>query len=150
MFWYSLLVREYVSAAVQFLFQNIINTCKRSRQFFYEDYLQLWIPQSQWNVHHGHNHIITIFVMGARGSTKGYGNLKRISFLPGFSFPLRLEPWNPWQLNVIAICARKEKPLYNLAMNPAIYTSDCNSTSSGRHNLHHANIQSNVIFGAPD
>jgi len=27
-----------------------------------------------------------------------------------------------------------------LAINPATYTSDCDSTSSGRHNLHHGNI----------
>jgi len=27
-----------------------------------------------------------------------------------------------------------------LAINPTTYTSDCNSTSSGRHNLHHGNI----------
>ena len=27
-----------------------------------------------------------------------------------------------------------------LAISPATYTSDCDSTSSGRHNLHHENI----------
>jgi len=50
----------------------------------------------------------TIFIMGVRGSRKGYGNPKRISFSWGFSFPLRLEPCGPWQLNVMAICARQE------------------------------------------
>jgi len=45
--------------------------------------------------------------MGVRGSRKGYGNLKRISFLSGFYF-LRLEPCGPWQSNVMAICARQE------------------------------------------
>ena len=44
--------------------------------------------------------------MGVRGSRKGYGNPKRISFLLGFSFPLRLEPYGGWQLNVMAICAQ--------------------------------------------
>ena len=54
-------------------------------------------------------------------------------------------------LNVMAICARQELPLHNLAINPANYTSDCGSTFSGRHNLHHGNIyQSNLIDGAPD
>jgi len=37
--------------------------------------------------------------------TTGYGNPKMISFLSGFSFPLRLEPCGPWRLNVMAICA---------------------------------------------
>jgi len=35
-----LLLREYVPVTVQFLFQNIKNTCRRSRQFSYKDYLQ--------------------------------------------------------------------------------------------------------------
>jgi len=34
--------------------------------------------------------IKTIFIMGVHGSRKGYGDPKRISFLAGFSFPLRL------------------------------------------------------------
>jgi len=68
---YSLLVREYVAAAVQFLLQNIKNTCRRNRQLCFEDYLENGIPQSPWNLHHGH--IQTIFIMGARGSRKGYG-----------------------------------------------------------------------------
>jgi len=47
--------------------------------------------------------------------------------------------------------ARQEQPLYNLAINPVAYTSDCDSTSRGRHNLHHRNTyQSQVIYGAPD
>ena len=46
--------------------------------------------------------------MGVCGSRKGYGNPKKISFLSGFSFPLRLEHCGPWQLNVMAICARQE------------------------------------------
>ena len=46
--------------------------------------------------------------MGVCGSRKGYGNPKKISFLSGFSFPLRLEPCGPWQLNVMTICARQE------------------------------------------
>jgi len=37
---YSSLLREYVAAAVQFLLQNIKNTCRRSRKFSYDDYLQ--------------------------------------------------------------------------------------------------------------
>jgi len=39
-FTYSLLVREYVVAAVQFLLQNIKNNCRRNRQLSYEDYLK--------------------------------------------------------------------------------------------------------------
>ena len=39
-FYYSSLLREYVAAAVQFLSQNIKNTCRRSRKLSYEDYLQ--------------------------------------------------------------------------------------------------------------
>jgi len=55
--------------------------------------------------------IKTIFIMSARGSRKGYGNPKRISFLSGFSFLLRLvlvETCGPWHLNVMAICSRQE------------------------------------------
>jgi len=50
--------------------------------------------------------------MGVRRSSKGYGNPKRISFLSGFSFPLRLEPCGLWQLYVMAICARQECNLF--------------------------------------
>jgi len=46
--------------------------------------------------------------MDVRGSRKGYGNQKTISFLSGFSFPLCREPCSPWQLNVMAICAWQE------------------------------------------
>jgi len=53
---YSSLLREYVAAAVQFLLQNIKNTCRRSRKLSYEDYLQKW-TQSPWNLHRGHNQI---------------------------------------------------------------------------------------------
>ena len=81
------------------------NTCRRSGQLSHEDYLQKWTPQSPCNLHHGHNQIKTIFIMGVRGSRKGYSNPKRISFLSVFSFPLRLEPCVPWQLNVMAICS---------------------------------------------
>jgi len=42
----SLLLREYVAAAVQFLLQIIKNTYRRSKQFSYEDYLQ-----KQLNLH---------------------------------------------------------------------------------------------------
>jgi len=35
-----------------------------------------------------------------------------------FSFPLRLEPCGPWQLNVIAISARHVSPLYNWPLIP--------------------------------
>ena len=34
-----------------------------------------------------------------------------------------------------------------LAISPATYTSDCHSTSSGRHNLHPRKHQSHVIYG---
>jgi len=41
------------------------------------------------------NQTTGVFIMGVRGSRKGYGNPKRISFLLGFSFPLLLEPCGP-------------------------------------------------------
>ena len=34
-----------------------------------------------------------------------------------------------------------------LAINPATYTLDCASTSSGRHNLHHGNINLTYLMG---
>jgi len=34
-----------------------------------------------------------------------------------------------------------------LAINPATYTSDCVSTSSGQHNLHHGNINFMYLMG---
>jgi len=34
-----------------------------------------------------------------------------------------------------------------LAINPATYTSDCVSTSTGRHNLHHGNINLTYLMG---
>ena len=64
------------------------------------------------------NQTTGVFIMGVRGSRKGYGNPKRISFLLGFSFPLLLEPCGPWQLNVMAICARQEQPLHNWPLVP--------------------------------
>jgi len=51
---------------------------------------------------------IEICIIHLPGSRKGYGNPKRISFLSGFSFPLRLEPCGPSQSNVMGICARQE------------------------------------------
>jgi len=36
-----------------------------------------------------------------------------------------------------------------VAINPATYTSDCDSTSSGRHNLHHGNINLTQFMGHP-
>jgi len=87
---------------------NYNHFARRSRQFSYENYLQKWTPQFSGNLHHGHNQIKTIFIMGVRGSRIGYGNPKRISFLSGFTFPHRLEPCGPRQLNVMAICARQE------------------------------------------
>ena len=56
--------------------------------------------------------------MGVRGSRKVYVNPKRISFSSGFSFPLRLEPCGPLQLNVMAICDRQEQPLHNWQLVP--------------------------------
>jgi len=56
--------------------------------------------------------------MDVRGSRKGYGKPKRISFLSGLSFPLRLEPCRPWQLNDMAICAWPEKPFCNWPLIP--------------------------------
>jgi len=45
-------------------------------------------------LYRGHNQIKTVFIMRVRGSSKdkGVGNPKRIHFLSGFSFPLRMEP----------------------------------------------------------
>jgi len=78
--------------------------------------------------------------MGVRGSRKGYGNRKRISFFVGFFFSSSSGTLQSMTIKRPGhLCPTRVSSL-QLAINPATYTSDCDSTSSGRHNLHHENI----------
>jgi len=64
---------------------------------------------------------------------KSGGQHKRLSCMVIFRYN---EGWfamiNPIKPNIVTSL--------QLAINPATYTSDCDSTSSGWHNLHHGNM----------
>jgi len=92
-FTYSLLVREYVANGVQFLLQNIKKHLQKKQTTLLRRLSQKELLNLRGNLITAI--MKTVFIMGVRGSRKGYGNPKRISYLSGFSFLLRLEPCGP-------------------------------------------------------
>ena len=138
---YSSLLREYVAAAVQFLLQNIKNTCRRSRKFSYDDYLQKW-TQSPWNLHRGHNNQIKLLISLWRVCV----DQERVMateedfFFVGFFISSSSGTLRSMTIKRHGHLCATRVTSSQLAINPATYTSDCDSTFSGRHNLHRGNI----------
>ena len=143
----SLLLREYVAAAVQFLLQIIKNTYRRSKQFSYEDYLQ-----KQLNLHG--IWIAVIIKSNYRYLYNGRAWIKKGLWQPeeDFFFVVFFFSSSSGTLRSMTIkrhgqlCPTRVTSL-QLAINPTTYTSDCDSTSSGRHNRHHGNINLTYLMG---
>jgi len=136
---YSSLLREYVAAAVQFLLQNIQNTYRRSRKFSYDDYLQ-----NELNL----NGICIAVIIksnyqylynGCAWIKKGLWQPEEDFFFVGFFFSSSSGTLRSMTIKRHGHLCPTRVTSSQLAITPATYTSDCDSTSSGRHNIHHGN-----------
>ena len=130
---YSSLLREYVAAAVQFLLQNIKNTCRRSRKFKNELNLNgiciAVVIKSNYQY----------FYNGCAWIKKGLWQPEKFFFV-GFFFSSSSGTLRSMTIKRHGHLCPTRVTSSQLAITPSTYTSDCDSTSSGRHNLHYGNI----------
>jgi len=116
-----------------------MNTYRRNKQFSYEDYLQKRTTQSPWNLHRSHNPINYIY-NGCAWIKKGLWQPEEDFFFVGFFFSASSGTLRSMTIKRHGhLCPTRVTSL-QLAINPGTYTSDCDSTSSVRHNLHHGNM----------
>ena len=127
------------------MLQNIKNTYRRSKQFSYEDYLK-----KQPNLH---GICIAVIITsnylynGCAWIKKGLWQPEEDFFFVGFFFSSSSGTLRSMTIKRHGhLCATRATSL-QLAINPATYTSDCVSTSGGRHNLHHGNINLTYLMG---
>ena len=125
------------------MLQNIKNTYRSSKKFSYEDYLQ-----KQINLHG----ICIAVIIKSNYLYNGCAWIKKELWQPEEDFFFVGFFSSSGTLRSMTIkhhghfCPTRVTSL-QLAINPVTYTSDCVSTSSGRHNLHHGNINLTYIMG---
>jgi len=95
--------------------------------------------QSPWNLHRGHNQI-KLSLNGCAWIKKGLWQPEEDIFFVGFFFSSSSGTLRSMTIKRHGHLCPKRITSLQLVINPATYTSDCDSTSSGRHNLHHGNI----------
>ena len=127
------------------MLQNIKNTYRSSKKFSYEDYLQ-----KQINLH---GICIAVIIKsnylynGCAWIKKGLWQHEEDFFFVGFFFSSSSGTLQSMTIKRHGhLCPTRVTSL-QLAINPATYTSDCVSTSSGRHNLHHGNTNLTYLMG---
>ena len=104
--------------------------------------------QSPWNLHRGHNQIKPNYLYnGCAWIKKGLWQPEEDFFFVGFFFCSSSGTLRSMTIKRHGhLCPTRVTSL-QLAINPATYTSDCVSTSTGRHNLHHGNINLTYLMG---